>query len=165
MKYSYTSSEGKNLPAVILATVLVLILAGGAALFATGFLKVGQFAANTNQGGLCKDLISEYNNTFTQTSAEDYTKKLATSAKSASEIKDNQTDPNCVFIQFTNAGFTSNANDATKFADILKSLSKEGKYITGELANPLGINAIEKSANELKSATGTDGASTGKGNG
>ena len=161
MKYSYTSSEGKNLPAVILATVLVLILAGGAALFATGFLKVGEHTASSTQSGLCKDIIPKYNSAFTK-SGDEYGKTLAEAAKSASEVKDNQTDPNCVYIQFANAGFASNVGDANKFADILASLSKEGKYMTGELANPQGIEVIQKTVDSLKSIE--SGASSG-GNG
>ena len=161
MKYSYTSSEGKNLPAVILATVLVLILAGGAVLFATGFLKVGEYTASTAQSGLCKDVISKYNSAFTK-SGDEYGKTLAEAAKSASEVKDNQTDANCVYIQFTNAAFIANISDAAKFADTLTALSKEGKFITGELANPQGIEVIQKTVDSLKNIE--DGTSSG-GNG
>ena len=165
MKYSYTSSEGKNFPAIILASTLVLVLGAVVALYFTGFLKVGDNVATTSQSGLCKDVIVEYNSAFTATSADEYTKKLADSAKSASEVKNNASDPNCVFIQFINAGFTANVSEATKFADTLTSLSKEGKYITGELANPQSIDSIQKSVQSLKGADGSGTPAARDGNG
>jgi len=165
MKYSQLSSRGNSVPVVILTIVLVLVVGSVAALFFSGFLKVGSTVASTSKDGLCKSVIAEYNSAFTETSIEKYASKLANSAKSAAAINDNQSDANCVFIQFSQAAYIKNVADTTKFANLLKSLATEGKYVTGELANPLGLKAIEQNAATVTSPDDINSTSSIKGNG
>jgi hypothetical protein len=165
MKYSLQSSKGNSLPVVIGIVLFVLVIGGIAALFFTGYLKVGPNVASSNQGGLCESLISDYNSAFTETSVDNYASKLASAAKGAAAISDNQSDPNCVFMQFTNAAYTKNVNDTRTFADTLKSLANDGKYVTGQLANPLGIKAIEQNAAVVTSPDNINSNSSIKGNG
>jgi len=146
MKYSQETSKGISLPIVIPTVLLVLVVGAVVALFATGTIKVNQSVVSANESGLCDNLIANYNTAFMQTSAEAYAAKLADSAKAAAAVEGNQSDPNCVFIQLTNAGYARNVEDSKKFATTLKSLANEGKYITGQLANPLGLKAIEENA-------------------
>ena len=162
MKYSQISLKGNGL---IVTVVLALIVGAVATLFVLGMSKENQNTASKNSNGLCEGLIAEYNTAFTQTSAEAYAEKLANSAKAASAINDNQTDANCVFIQFTNAMYTNNVEDTGKFAAVLKALSNEGKYITGQLGNPLSMKAIEDNATLITSPDSISPTSSLKGNG
>jgi len=162
MKYSQISLKGKGLVAVI---VLALVVGAGATLFVLGMSKDSKDAVSVNGNGLCEGVIANYNSAFTQTSIEGHASKLAESAKSAAAISDNQTDANCVYIQFTNAAYTKNVDDTTKFANLLQSLSNEDKYITGQLANPLGIEAIKQNAATVTSPDNIDSTSSIKGNG
>jgi len=165
MKYSQLSSRGNSVPLVIVTVVLVLVIGSLAALFLSGFLKVGSTVASTSKDGLCKSVIADYNSAFTETSIEKYSSKLADSAKAAAAINDNQSDANCVFIQFSHAAYTKNVADTTKFSNLLKSLASEGKYVTGELANPLGLKAIEQNAATVISPDNINSNSSIKGNG
>jgi flagellar basal body-associated protein FliL len=165
MKYSHTSSPGKALPIVIAVVLLVIIAGGAAALFFSGSVKVGPSVASSNSNGLCDGIIANYNSAFTETSVENHASKLADSAKAAAAVNNNQTDPNCVYIQFTNALYTKNVAETTKFLNQLKALSNDGKYITGELANPLGIKAIEQNAAAVVSPNDINSTSSIKGNG
>ncbi|MDB5163307.1 MAG: hypothetical protein JWO54_404 [Candidatus Saccharibacteria bacterium] len=165
MKYSQQSTRGISRPIVIGIVLAVLIIGGLVALFASGVLKVSPNIASSNNAGLCKDIIGKYNTAFTQTSADAYGSILADSAKAAATINNNQADPNCVFIQFTNAMYTQNVSDTGKFAGVLKDLSKEGKYITGQLDNPLSLKAIEENAQLITSPDSVSPNSSLKGNG
>jgi|GEM_PF-3964296 len=165
MKYSQQLSKGNSLPIVIVSVVLVLLIGSLAALSISGYLKVGQDVATSNKGGLCAALISDYNSAFTQTSADAYGSKLASSAKAAAAINNNQSDPNCVYMQFTNAMYTTNVDDTAKFAAVLKTLANEGKYITGQLDNPLSMKAIQENATLITSPDDISPTSSLKGNG
>jgi len=165
MKYSQLSSRGNSVPVVILTVVLVLVVGSVAALFFSGFLKVGSAVASTGKEGLCKSIIADYNSAFTETSIENYASKLASSAKAAAAVNDNQSDANCVYIQFSNAAYTKNVADTTKFANVLKSLAEKDEYVTGELANPLSIKAIEQNAATVTSPDSINSTSSIKGNG
>jgi len=162
MKYSQISLKGKGLVAVI---VLALVVGAGATLFVLGMSKDSKDAVSVNGNGLCEGVIANYNSAFTQTSIEGHASKLAESAKAAAAISDNQTDANCVYIQFTNAAYTKNVDDTTKYANLLQSLSNEDKYITGQVANPLGIEAIKQNAATVTSPDNIDATSSIKGNG
>jgi len=162
-KKTSTPSEGSSRPAIIAVAVLVTV--GFVVLFSTGLLKPGKGVASTNNSGLCANIISDYNSAFTQTTAEAHASKLANSAKAAAAIEDNQTDPNCVFIQFTNAAYLKNVDDTAKFANILNSLASDGKYITGQLANPLGVEAIKQNAAAIVTPNDINSSSSIQGNG
>ena len=162
MKYSQISLKGKGLVAII---VLALVVGAGATLFVLGMSKDSKDEVSVNGNGLCEGIIANYNSAFTQTSIEGHASKLAESAKAAAAISDNQTDANCVYIQFTNAAYIKNVDDTAKFANLLQSLSNEDKYITGQLANPLSIEAIKQNAATVTSPDNIDATSSIKGNG
>jgi len=162
MKYSQIALKGNGL---VLAIVIALVVGAVATLFVLGMSKDSKEAASVNSNGLCAGVIANYNSAFTQTSTEAHGSKLAESAKAAAAISDNQTDPNCVYIQFTHAAYTKNIDDTTKFTNLLQSLAGQGKYITGQLANPLGIEAIKQNAATITSPDSIDANSSIKGNG
>jgi len=162
MKYSQISLKGNGL---VITVVLALVVGAVATLFVLGMSKENQNTANNSSNGLCDGLVTEYNTAFTQNSVDGYAAKLANSAKAAAAVKDNQTDPNCVFIQFTNAMYTTNVDDTAKFAATLKTLASEGKYITGQLGNPLSLKAIEENATLITAPDSISPTSSLKGNG
>jgi flagellar basal body-associated protein FliL len=154
MNDSQNVPKQNKLTGIVVAILIVVLIGSIAAAYATGYVKVGQNVATVNKGGLCEDTISTYNSAFTQTDVQTYASKLADSAKAAAAVSDNESDPNCVYMQFTNAVNVRNSSDATKFAGLLESLASEGKYITGQLANPLGIDAIKVNAAAVTTSTG-----------
>ncbi|MFZ1301014.1 MAG: hypothetical protein WAQ27_00305 [Candidatus Microsaccharimonas sp.] len=165
MNYYHSSLEaGKGLPVILITSILVLVIGGFITLFLTGFIKVGSYSVAA-QSGLCHSLIEDYNSAFTQPNADAYALKLSSNARKAADTEGNQGDPNCVYIQFTNAVYLKNTADATKFSDLLVSLSKDDKYITGELANPLGLDAIQTTTKALSSPIDTEPKTSAQGNG
>jgi hypothetical protein len=165
MKYSREASQGNVLPTVLSLSALVLVIGAVGVLILTGFLKVNSSVSTTQQNGLCNDAVTIQNAAYTASSPEEYAAKLAESAKSAAGVQNNQSDPNCVFVQYTNAAYLRNAGDVEKFSKQLRSLYDEEKYITGQLARPLGIKDIEATSASLNNPEGASSASDSQGNG
>jgi flagellar basal body-associated protein FliL len=158
-------TRGTRRTTVIAIIILSILVVGFAALYAMAAFGGSKSPVSFNKSGVCSDIIADYNASFEQADIEKYSQKLADSAKAASAINNNESDANCVYIQFTNAANTRNSSEVTKYVGILKSLASEGEYVTGQLANPLNISAIELKANAVTDGTGTDtNAGTG-GNG
>jgi hypothetical protein len=165
MNYSRESSQGNVLPTVVSLSALVLVVGTVGVLILTGFLKVNSSVSTDQQDGLCSDAVTIHNAAYTATSPEEYAAKLAESAKSAAGVQNNQSDPNCVFIQFTNAAYLSNAPEVEKLSKQLRSLYDEKKYITGQLTRPLGIKDIEATSTSLNLPEGDSSTSGSQGNG
>lgn len=139
--------------ATILGLAFVLLLAGNIAGFASGYVKFDM--PNTSAvGGACSSLISQYNAAIDSTIGlkagadidtilANQNKELASIAKQAAAISDNQNDANCVQMQLTNAQQQQNTQDISKFATRLVQLAQSGKYATAQLSNVTDIHTVE----------------------
>jgi len=153
------------LPTVVSLSALVLVIGAVVVLILTGFLKVNSSVSTSQQTGLCNDAIKIQNAAYAATSPGEYAAKLAESAKSAAGVQNNQSDPNCVFIQFTNAAHLGDKGEVEKYSKQLRSLYDDNKYITGEFTQPLGIGDIESTASSLIAPSETNSTSGSLGNG
>jgi hypothetical protein len=165
MKNSRSTSQGNVLPTVVAIVALVLVAGGVGVLLMTGMLKFNSGETVAQQSGICEDAIAIQNSAYSASSADEYASKLSESAKAASEVSGNQSDPNCVFIQFTNALFTKDVQNVDKLSKQLRALYDDGKYITGELTYPLGIKDIENAAKTIVTPAGDDTSAGAQGNG
>jgi flagellar basal body-associated protein FliL len=165
MNYSQKNTDGKIRPIIIVGIVAAAVLVAVGVLLATGTFKTQKGVVTIGKTNLCQDLIKGYNNAFTQTEAGAYANQLRESANAAAAVTNNQSDANCVYMQFTNALYTRNNADITKFATVLVSLSEDGKYVTGQLSNPLGINAIKATASSVTNPSGDNVNPSTNGNG
>jgi hypothetical protein len=165
MKNSRLASQGNVLPTVLSLSALVLVIGAVVVLILTGFLKVNSSVSTIEQTGLCNDAVTIQNAAYAASSPDEYSAKLAESAKSAASVQNNQSDPNCVFIQFTNALYTKDNANIDKFSKQLRTLYDDGKYVTGQLTFPLGINDIEQAAQAATAPAGGSTSSGTQGNG
>jgi hypothetical protein len=165
MKNSRSASQGNVLPTVVAIVALVLVAGGVGVLLMTGMLKFNSGETVAQQTGLCNDAITIQNAAYGASSPDEYGAKLAESAKSAAGVQNNQSDPNCVFIQFTNALYTKDSVNVDKFSKQLQALYDDGKYVTGQLTYPLGINDIEQAAEAATTPAGSSTSSGAQGNG
>jgi len=147
-----------GLPLVLLVIVLILLISGFVTAYALGYLRIVNPAASvSSNGGLCGSLIADYNKAFETSNGDVYKTTISNAARNAEEIDGNESDPNCVYIRYTNAIISSSKDDATRFANILADLAEQDKYLTGELANPQGIEGILNSAKALSEVVPQDG--------
>jgi hypothetical protein len=165
MKNSRLASQGNVLPTVVAIVALVLVVVGVGILLLTGALKVNNGNTVAQQSSLCKDAISIQNSAYSAPSAEEYAAKLSESAQAASQVSGNQSDPDCVFVQFTNALYTKDATNIDKFSKQLRTLYDDGKYISGRLTYPLGIKDIEDAAKSTVTPANGDSSAGAPGNG
>jgi len=109
-------------------------------------------------------LLAEYNTTFSAESREQYTERLGNVASKVSELKDASNDPNCVYIQYTNYLEQKDIDKARERLDVLKKLAKQDAYITGELANPEGLESAEQTLSILEASKDKQPGSSGQEN-
>lgn len=145
------SNKGVALAIIILSLLLAAALALLGWLYATN--KIHFIVANqpgADGASLCQDVIAQYNAGFNEADLDAYTDSLRTAAEKARAADPNTSDPNCTYMQFSYAAFAKDLDETKRLASALRSLADQGAYITGELANPQSILAIENTVKQLE---------------
>lgn len=137
---------------IILAVLLIALLGTAAGLYSAGKLSFSMTARTVAdaQTGLCQNIIPSYNAGFKTTGAGEYEKSLKQAAERAKEADPANSDPTCVYMQFTSATVAQDIDEIKRLSGILEGLANKGAYITGELANPQGIESIKNTAQQLE---------------
>lgn len=149
--------KGGNKGLVIAVILLSVLLAGAigtlAWLYTTNKISFAVATQESKEGkSVCQGLIPQYNEGVNSSSVEDSAQLLKQSAEKAKAADPNGNDPTCVYIQFSYASTTQNVAEVKRLAAALRSLANQGAYITGQLANPQGIESIERTAEILEHA-------------
>ncbi len=136
----------KKLVLTIIALSILLLgtWAAAAWLVSSGKVTVWETKAPVanSDGNLCQNLIAGYNKVFIEADESEFTNTLKQTADKAKAADPNESDPTCVYMRYTNASMTENNEEALRLANVLKALASQGAYMTAELANPQGIDAI-----------------------
>ncbi len=107
-------------------------------------------AIDTKNKVCSSELIAEYNTAFSAESQEQYIQRLSDAVGKVGELKDTDSDPNCVYIQYTHYVEQEDIERAKERLTRLKSLAEQGVYMTGELANPRGLVSMEQALTTLE---------------
>lgn len=90
-------------------------------------------------------LIKKYNEAFSVDTQDERAQRFTEVISDIKQLSSTEDDPNCVYMQYT---YNLEKNDipaAQSSADKLLAHARDGRYISGELNNPMSIELIEKS--------------------
>lgn len=149
--------KGNKKGSVVAIIILSVLLAGAvgtlAWLYTTNKITFAVATQEAKDGkSVCQSFIGQYNESFKKTSLEEYTQSLKQASDKAKAADSNNADPTCVYMQFSYASFTKDIDETKRLAAILTTLANQGAYLTGQLANPQGIEAIQSTAKQLEAA-------------
>lgn len=136
--------------------VLIVVLLGAAAvwLFVSGRLAIvwknPQSVLSVTPRVCGDDIIAKYNSLSKTEGLDAFSAQLKAVNDAVTGLNDANTDPNCVYMQYTYQLFNKEYDKARQSVDTLKQLEQDGNYVTAELFNPQSASSIDETLKAIK---------------